>query len=118
MFLRSDRPGWPRLGLAVLAWATLASLTTQADPPKPDAKPVGSLDTKDWLKSPTSPLQPGEIDRLIGAHLHKAGVQPAAVIGDERFVRRAYLDLTGHLPMPADLREFLQDRRPDKRARL
>jgi hypothetical protein len=126
MSLRSDRPGWPRLGLAALAWAALAGLVAQADPPKQEAKPdmpavelpVGSLDTKDWLKAPTTPLQPGEIDRLIGEQLQKVGVKPAAVIGDERFVRRAYLDLTGHLPMPADIREFLEDKRADKRARL
>ena len=86
--------------------------------PKAPTLPTGSLDTKDWLKSPTSPLAKGEIDRLVGEQLAKAGIKPAPLVADEAFARRAWLDLTGRLPMPADVKEFLADNRPDKRARL
>jgi hypothetical protein len=110
-----------RLGLAVVSYFSLCGLVA-ADPPKAVKPavvvPMGALDAKDWLKAPTTPLQPGEIDRLIGAQLQKAGIKPASRAGDELFLRRVFLDLTGTLPMPADIREFLADKRPDKRAKI
>jgi Protein of unknown function (DUF1549)/Protein of unknown function (DUF1553) len=114
-----------RLGLALLTWASVG-LAAQADPPRSEANPakapvtvpMDTLDSKDWLKVSTSPLQAGEIDRLVGEHLRKSGIKPAPLVGDELFLRRVYLDLTGHLPMPADIREFLADKRADKRARV
>jgi hypothetical protein len=116
-----------RLAVMALGWAVLALAITRADPPaKPEAKPakppvnapVGSLDTKDWLKASTATLAAGEIDRLIGEQLTKAGVKTAAMIADERFMRRVYLDLTARLPAPADIKAFLADSAKDKRARL
>jgi hypothetical protein len=97
-----------------LAWTLAGGLTALADPPLS----VGTLDTKDWLKASTDPLKSGEIDRLIGERLAKAGIKPAPIVGDERFVRRAYLDLTGRLPPPDVIKQFLSDKRPDRRARL
>jgi hypothetical protein len=102
----------------------LMSVGADGQPPKGDAKkpvvqlPVGALDTKDWLKASTKPLTPGEIDRLVNAELAKVGVKPAAKTTDEQFIRRVYIDLTGKLPMPADITEFVADKSPDKRARL
>ncbi|MBI3464594.1 MAG: DUF1549 domain-containing protein [Planctomycetes bacterium] len=43
-------------------------------------------------------------------------VSPAA--GDDAFLRRVSLDLTGTLPTSAEVRELLADTRPDKRDRL
>jgi hypothetical protein len=80
--------------------------------------PTGNLDTKDWLKYSTQPLAQGEIDRLVNAELAKVSVKPAALTTDEQFLRRVHLDLTGRLPMPADITEFLADKSPDKRAKL
>jgi hypothetical protein len=37
---------------------------------------------------------------------------------DEQFVRRVTLDLTGHLPLPADVTEFVADKDSQKRAKL
>ena len=58
------------------------------------------------------------VDELMGARIKAAGIEPAARAGDEEFVRRVYLDLTGAIPRVSEVREFLADDRPDKRAML
>jgi Protein of unknown function (DUF1549)/Protein of unknown function (DUF1553) len=58
------------------------------------------------------------IDELVVARIKSAGLEPAALAGDEEFVRRVYLDLTGAIPRVAEARQFAADERPDKRARL
>ncbi len=58
------------------------------------------------------------IDELVGASLQVAGIESAYLCSDEVFVRRAHLDIIGTLPEPLVVRAFLQDRRPEKRARL
>ena len=40
-----------------------------------------------------------------------------ALADDETFLRRVSLDLTGKLPAPEEIRAFLTDKNPDKRAR-
>ncbi|MCS7045385.1 MAG: DUF1549 and DUF1553 domain-containing protein [Gemmataceae bacterium] len=110
--------------MAFLLAASPASL--QADPAaqvktdeaKPIVYPTGYLRTEDWLKASTAPLAKGELDRLVNEQLKKANVGPAPLTTDEQFVRRVWLDLTGRLPKPTDLKEFLADQSPDKRARL
>jgi len=59
-----------------------------------------------------------EIDRIIFASLSKEKIIPARLCSDQVFFRRAYLDITGTLPEPADIHKFIRDRRPDKRAKL
>jgi hypothetical protein len=78
----------------------------------------GAITAAAWRSASTAPLRPGEIDQLIDRELARLGVQPAAPLSDEQFVRRVYLDLTGRLPLPADITEFLADRDPARRARL
>jgi len=58
------------------------------------------------------------VDRLLAPYfaLHESG--PARLAEDRRFARRVYLDAIGLLPTPLELRVYLDDRRPDKRARL
>src|SRR5205814_5510870 len=43
---------------------------------------------------------------------------PSGQCSDSEFIRRAFLDAAGILPTPEELKEFLRDMRPDKRARL
>ena len=58
------------------------------------------------------------IDTLIFDRLAKAKVPHAPLAGDDEFVRRVYLDVTGLPPSSADVRAFVADRATDKRDRL
>src|SRR5262249_6136212 len=58
------------------------------------------------------------IDQLVAAgtpDFSKLAAPPAA---DEEFLRRVFLDLTGTIPAAEQVRAFLKDAAPDKRARL
>ena len=87
-------------------------------PKKTDASPAGVVTPEQWQQASTSPLKPGEIDKLLAQELKKHGIKPAPLTTDEQFMRRVYLDLTGKLPMPADITDFLKDQNPNKRAKL
>ncbi|MCH8828116.1 MAG: DUF1553 domain-containing protein [Planctomycetes bacterium] len=58
------------------------------------------------------------VDALLAAGWKSAGVNPVEPATDAAFLRRAYLDLTGVIPIVGEVRSFLRDKRPDKRARL
>ena len=65
------------------------------------------------------PAQPQSgIDQVVFPQLQRLGIEPAGVCTDAVFVRRVYLDVIGTLPSAAEARQFLQDRRPEKRAAL
>jgi len=57
------------------------------------------------------------IDELVDAKLKKVKVQPSPVCGDDEFVRRVYLDLTGLPPSPETVKAFLDDKRETKAKR-
>jgi len=57
------------------------------------------------------------IDTHIGAKLAGSGIAPASIAGDEEFLRRVTLDLTGTIPTSAAVEAFLADTKSDKRAR-
>ena len=80
--------------------------------PQPPSKPVAppaprsSLLTHEaWQNAPRTPLAPGEIDDLVLKELEASKVEPAPRTTDEQFLRRVTLDLTGQLPLPADVKE-------------
>ncbi len=58
------------------------------------------------------------IDDLVLASLNAHDIRPANVCSDAVFLRRAYLDVIGTLPKPAEVQEFLLSNAPDKRAAL
>lgn len=60
----------------------------------------------------------GEIDRLVARRLQQLQIEPAAVCSDAVFVRRVFFDVIGTMPKPEEAREFLLDKRPDKRVLL
>ena len=58
------------------------------------------------------------IDRHIFAKLQRHRINPSEVCSDEAFVRRAYLDLLGIIPLADEARAFVLDGTSTKRARL
>ena len=56
------------------------------------------------------------IDKHIFGVLQSKGVEPAGRTTDYEFIRRASLDLTGRVPTPERVTEFVGDPNPDKRA--
>jgi hypothetical protein len=58
------------------------------------------------------------VDERVFARLQKLRINPSALCTDNEFLRRAFLDLLGILPAPAETNAFLADARADKRARL
>src|SRR5262245_56278067 len=59
-----------------------------------------------------------QIDAHIDARLKAEKVPPAPTADDAEFLRRAYLDITGRIPSPRDVHDFLADTEPDKRAKM
>ncbi len=71
------------------------------------------------LAAPADPqILADQIDSQIDARLKAARVPAAPPAADTEFLRRAYLDITGRIPTPHDVHEFLADPDPHKRAKL
>jgi hypothetical protein len=71
------------------------------------------------LKIPDYKFEPRTVvDRLVQKKWQELGIVPSATCSDEQFVRRIYLDLTGTLPTPAQLKAFAADTSADKRGKL
>jgi hypothetical protein len=66
----------------------------------------------------SGPKPANEIDQHVFAWLEARKLDPAPLCSDSVFVRRAFLDALGILPTPDEVREFLADGAPEKRARL
>ncbi|MGI9470538.1 MAG: DUF1549 domain-containing protein, partial [Rubripirellula sp.] len=57
------------------------------------------------------------IDRFVNAKLEKLGIVPSELCTDSEFLRRVSIDMTGTLPTPDEVTEFLNDKSADRRSR-
>ena len=97
--MRHRWTGLVALGLLILAPTAFAGDTRAQDPDGPlDAKALA-----------------GRIDYWLGVRQAAEGAKAAPIADDAEFIRRAYLDLAGCVPPLIDARDFIDDRRPDKR---
>src|SRR5438552_3700155 len=65
-----------------------------------------------------APATKNYIDEQVFKKLRTLRINPSPTCSDEMFARRAYLDLLGILPTVEEARNFLADRKRDKRERL
>ncbi len=56
-----------------------------------------------------------KVDALLAERWKDTKVVPASRTDDATFIRRAFLDLAGRIPSILEIRDFLDDDRPDKR---
>jgi Protein of unknown function (DUF1553)/Protein of unknown function (DUF1549)/Planctomycete cytochrome C len=63
-----------------------------------------------WVRNP--------IDQFIQARLEKEHLQPSSEASKETLLRRVSLDLTGLVPSPREIRDFLADTSPDAYERV
>jgi hypothetical protein len=67
-----------------------------------------------WVDPPENNF----IDRHVFAKLKLLNIPPSELSNDAQFCRRVHLDVIGVVPTSEEVVAFLEDRRPDKRARL
>jgi hypothetical protein len=103
-------PGSSRSLVVAIALALAAACHAPAPPPAPPPSPPAEPAPK--------PFDSADLDALVRAAWAKAGVTPGPRADDATFLRRAWIDLAGVVPPPADVVAFVDDPSPDKRARL
>lgn len=84
-----------------------------------DERSSSSLDdAEQQLTASSSQLMPivNVIDVCILKDLRDEGISPSIRSSDEEFLRRLTINVTGQLPTSDEVRTFLADQRPDKRA--
>jgi len=58
------------------------------------------------------------VDRFAQKKWQELGIVPSDLCSDDVFIRRVFVDITGTLPTPAQVKEFLADTSADKRDKL
>jgi Protein of unknown function (DUF1549)/Protein of unknown function (DUF1553) len=107
-----------RLHRASIAWLVIAGCLmcdslALAGAPSPDVASAVVLPD-----AQSSERMAGRTDALLGEMWRAEQIEPAPPACDGEFLRRAFLDLNGVIPRVGDVRAFLADDHPDKRALL
>lgn len=72
----------------------------------------------EWKQGKAEKITSAAIDSQIRDLLTKEGVKLSPLASDEKFIRRAYLDLTGKLPEPSVIQSFTAEKSTNKRTAL
>ncbi len=101
-----------------LAFALHGGCRSSTPAPIASASPPTSIVAPPF--SPAAPvgLTAVDVDAAIRAAWTKEGITPAPTTDDARYLRRAYLDITGVIPPLDVVTAFLADGAADKRAKL
>ncbi|ADG69905.1 protein of unknown function DUF1549 [Planctopirus limnophila DSM 3776] len=81
--------------------------------PVPVILPVSNFTGDQYPSTPT----PTRIDELVVQKLKKVGVVQSDLCGDEEFLRRVSLDITGTLPTPEEVETFVRSKDVAKRSK-
>ena len=66
----------------------------------------------------TEQLSSSKFDSLLVKQWRQMGIAPSPEIDEVTFIRRVTIDVCGTLPTPAEIKSYLADEAPNKRARL
>lgn len=105
------------VSFAAAAWLLVAS-TCLANERADDASASEAPRDRAAEKLAASDRMAARIDAQLDQQWALDHIEPAPLAADGAFLRRASLDLNGVIPRAADVREFIADRHPDKRAQL
>ena len=94
---------------AISAWYLSQVVTARIASPFPS-----QIDPQVYARAPRANF----IDSAVLRKLQELNIEPSPLSSDAEFIRRVHLDAAGILPEPDEVRAFLADQRPDKRARL
>jgi hypothetical protein len=94
---------------AVTVWYANRVAVARVAVPLPNA-----VDPRAFTEAPRNNF----IDDLVLKKLRAINIPPSPPCTDAEFIRRAFLDATGTLPAPEEVRKFAADPAKDKRARL
>jgi len=93
------------------------SVTAERLAPAPDKHRAGASDPGTTPAPTPFPPAVNVIDTEVFNKMRTGGVAPTILAGDEEFLRRVTIDLTGQIPDSAAVTAFVADTRPDKRAK-
>jgi hypothetical protein len=99
-------------------WIDQGARPNPTAPPAPPPWEAPLALTRPPVPGPVWPAWSGPLDRFVSAYLAKQRTPEPTLVADTVFARRAFLDIWGLLPAPDALQAFVNDRTPDKRARL
>lgn len=94
---------------AISAWYLSKLTTARITSPFPDR-----IEPAVYARAPRANF----IDDLVLAKLAELNIEPSPLSADSEFIRRAFLDAAGILPTADEVRRFLADPAPEKRATL
>lgn len=125
--LLSANPSIPLSDAAWLAYADTQRAAHFAD----DAKRRASADVaeraywsarhkfaREFAGAPVAAAGKNVIDAWINKEIDAQKITPAPLVGDDAFIRRVSLDIIGEVPSLDQIRNFLADKSPDRRAKL